>query len=272
MQLARYYRLATDSDFGVRCNGSGLFIGATPLLERAPNRNERPVWRPRPLADVNRDLSQSYGMPIAFAAKLGGVASIAWALDRGDLAHAQVTALLLRLPDPPILTKGGLKAHELAELAARLEESGLLSVGDGSSRPSSGPPALNETEASPIGKFNPYHDVRGRFTTADSGVEQTEDHGARSGGVDVVAGETPQQDTHRSEQSRGPSSEAVVHGTRPMSLAAFAPLSCSDAFPACAQIAAFQRPTLISNCIAALRTCKSTGLPTIFGPGVVGVQ
>jgi hypothetical protein len=68
MEVARYYRLATDADVGVRCDGGGLFIGATPLLERAPNRNELPVWRPRPLADVNRDLSQSYGMPIALAA------------------------------------------------------------------------------------------------------------------------------------------------------------------------------------------------------------
>ncbi len=270
MQLARYYRLATDSDIGVRCNGSGLFIGTTPLLEPAPNRNERPVWRPRPLADVNRDLSQSYGMPIAFAAKLGGVASIARALDRGDIAHAQVTALLLRLPDPPILTKGELKAHELAELAARLEESGLLCVGDASSRPSPDSPTSNETEAISIGKFNPYHDVRGRFTTAGSAVEQTEERGAPSGGVDVVAGQRPE--TRPSEPSHNPSSEAVGQETRPMSLAAFVPLSCSDAFRACAQIAAFQRPALIPNCIAALRTCNSTGLPTIFGPGVVGVR
>jgi hypothetical protein len=126
MQFARYFRLTDPPGVGVRCDESGLFVGATPLLERDADPEIRGAWRPRPLADLECDLSETYGAPVALADKLGGLASVARALNRRDIAHAQVAALLLGLPDPPEVAKSEPTQNDLRQLARALEATGLL--------------------------------------------------------------------------------------------------------------------------------------------------
>lgn len=162
-----------------------------------------------------------------------GVTAVARALSRNDVVHAQIAALLLGIPDPP---------------AEDAREQELI-------------------------KFNPFHDARGRFTTADGAVEPS---GERADAPD--GREAASDHSGRTKPDKGgPTPEGSATGSAGKQTAGATPAAvmvqgCGDAFRACVQIAAFQRPGMISNCIAALRTCRSTGLPTIFGPGIVGKQ
>jgi hypothetical protein len=74
----------------------------------------------------NRDLSKRYGLPIDISPKMGSLAAMARALDRGDLVHASIAALHLQLPDPPELAKSPPAVPEVIELARNLKASGLL--------------------------------------------------------------------------------------------------------------------------------------------------
>lgn len=105
MQFERYFRLADRPGSGVWCDSHGLLVGETPLLERADSPNGGVKWRPRPLADLNCDFGEAYGLPVEFGAKIGGLAAVARALSDDDLTLAQITTLLLQIPDPPPVTK-----------------------------------------------------------------------------------------------------------------------------------------------------------------------
>jgi len=126
MQFERCFRLADRAGSGVCCNSQGLFVGETALLERADAADKCSSWRPRPLAALNLDLGRAYGLPVEFGAKIGGLATVARALGRGDLAYAQIATLLLQIPDPPPLTKVDLTSQERIDLARALQAGGLL--------------------------------------------------------------------------------------------------------------------------------------------------
>jgi hypothetical protein len=55
-------------------------------------------FRPRPVADLNRDLSRRYGLPVDLSTKTGGLEVIAEALNRGDFIHAHIATLHLQIP------------------------------------------------------------------------------------------------------------------------------------------------------------------------------
>jgi hypothetical protein len=103
--IGRYFGLSDAPGGSVSCGTSGVFVGEVPLLQRSCSRNGFQQWEPRPVRDLNRDLSKRYGIPIDSDAKSGGLIAIARALNRGDLLHAQITTLHLQIPDPPPLTK-----------------------------------------------------------------------------------------------------------------------------------------------------------------------
>ncbi len=132
----RFFRL---SDGGVQCDERGLFVGSVPMLRRQDRANAAGSWAARPIDELEHDLSACYGLPIDVAAKGGGLAGVARALSRGDLALAKIAALLLRFPDPPSLAKGAPERGSL-ELAARLFESGLFKEWDESKHPRLGGP------------------------------------------------------------------------------------------------------------------------------------
>jgi hypothetical protein len=127
--LGRRFGLSDVPGGGVSCNENGVFVGAVPLLARGlgygPSEPDR--WRPRPVSELNRDLSKSYhGLPVDFNPKIDALGAVARALDRGDLIHAQIATLHLEIPDPPLLTKSAQSPSEIIDLARRLRASGLL--------------------------------------------------------------------------------------------------------------------------------------------------
>jgi hypothetical protein len=101
IQVQHRFRLGEARGTGVACGEDGLFVGETPLIEKARAGDSVQRWRPRAAAELDRDLSRVYGLPVTLAGRMSGLAAVAQALDDGDLARAQITALYLKLPDPP---------------------------------------------------------------------------------------------------------------------------------------------------------------------------
>jgi A nuclease family of the HNH/ENDO VII superfamily with conserved AHH len=120
---ARTFRLSHGA---ISCDRDGLFVGVAPLLERGGLHGGDGLWRVRPIADLNEELSACYGLPADIAGKAAGLAGIARALDRGDLVLAQIASLGLQLPDPPALEKSDRTAKDVLAMAAQLFWSGLL--------------------------------------------------------------------------------------------------------------------------------------------------
>ncbi len=125
-QLGRRFGLSIELGSGVWCGENGVFVGSVPLLERGSNRSGPAHWQPRPVSELDRDLSECYDLPIEFTPKIGGLTSASRALNRGDLLHAQITTMHLQIPDPPALTKSPPNADETIDLARQLQASGLL--------------------------------------------------------------------------------------------------------------------------------------------------
>ena len=121
MQFERFFRLDAEPGSGVLCDERGLFVGDAPLLERDSEQVGAAKWRSRPIRKLNRELAKAYDLPIAFDAKMRGLATVAGALNRGDIAKAQIAALLLQLPDPPALTKSDPTSADILDLVGALE-------------------------------------------------------------------------------------------------------------------------------------------------------
>ncbi|HEX6841065.1 MAG TPA: hypothetical protein VF113_06045 [Stellaceae bacterium] len=67
------------------------------------------------MSDINVALSNCYGFVVDATAKMRGLEVVARALNRGDLALAQIAALNLCLPDPPSLEKRDTVKQQAAE-------------------------------------------------------------------------------------------------------------------------------------------------------------
>src|ERR1700683_3868963 len=100
--MQRRFQLADTPSAGVYCDEGGLFVGGTPLLEHV---SKGASWQPRPLDQLSLALGRVYGLEVDGAAIANGIAALAGALDRHDVAHAQLVTLFLRMPDPPALSK-----------------------------------------------------------------------------------------------------------------------------------------------------------------------
>jgi hypothetical protein len=125
-QPGRRFGLSSELGSGVWCSENGVFVGSVPLLEQDSSQSEASHWQPRPVSELNHDLSECYGLPIEFTPKIGGLTSASRALNRGDLLHAQIATMHLQIPDPPSLTKSSQNAEEIIDLARQLQASGLL--------------------------------------------------------------------------------------------------------------------------------------------------
>jgi hypothetical protein len=119
MAFARYFRLCPGR---IECDAHGLRVGGVALLAREAKGG----WTRRDERDLNRELSKLYGFPLDFGRMRRGVDAVAAALANGELARAQIAALLLRLPDPPASASSQPSALEKRVLARDLIACGLL--------------------------------------------------------------------------------------------------------------------------------------------------
>jgi hypothetical protein len=125
-QIGKRFGLSERRGRGVSCDETGVFVDAVPLLQSCRGCKGFKQWRLRPVDELNRDLSTRYGLPIECSPKIEGLAAIARAPDRGDVLHAQIATLHLRLPDPPPPAKVARPTTEIVALAKELRASGLL--------------------------------------------------------------------------------------------------------------------------------------------------
>jgi hypothetical protein len=119
------FRLSPLGKGGISCDEGGAFVGAVPMLVRT-HRHGREERRPRDCDDLSHEMSGLYGLPIDMSLKSGGLRAIANAFNDGDMARAQVATLLLRIPNPPSLSKGAQSRQEMIKLAGELHWGGLL--------------------------------------------------------------------------------------------------------------------------------------------------
>jgi hypothetical protein len=119
LSFARCFQLRPGA---IECDADGLRVGGVALLAR----NAKNAWTRRDEGDLSRELSKLYGFPLDLGRKRRGVDAVAAALSNGELARAQIAALLLQLPDPPASAGAQLGDLEKRRLALELAAGGLL--------------------------------------------------------------------------------------------------------------------------------------------------
>jgi hypothetical protein len=84
-------------------NDNGLFIGpGVALITLVYNEAGRTTYAPRPKSEIDHALTAAYGMSFDSAARSGGLAAVAKALNDGQMTRAMIAALHLRLPPLPV--------------------------------------------------------------------------------------------------------------------------------------------------------------------------
>jgi hypothetical protein len=87
---------AGADNLGLACNEEGLVLGRTPLLERRDGR-----FIARDASDIRRLLSRAYRVEADPKPLMGGLVTVAAALNANDLLLARIAAVHLRIPDLP---------------------------------------------------------------------------------------------------------------------------------------------------------------------------
>ncbi len=121
--FVRHFRLRPGR---IECDADGLRVAGIQVLAR----DAKGGWTRRDERDLNLDLSKLYGFPLDIGGMRGGVDAVAAALGKGELARAQIAALLLRLPDPTAAVAPQNSALEKRRLAHDLVACGLLKDDD----------------------------------------------------------------------------------------------------------------------------------------------
>lgn len=114
------------SGHGVSCDEEGAFIGTIPLLKRSLMHG-KDRWEPRDCGELSKQLGKQFGLPIDISSKIGGIKAISNALNEGNVARAQIAAVLLGIPDPPPpLSKRTRSRADMIRFIRDLDWSGLL--------------------------------------------------------------------------------------------------------------------------------------------------
>jgi hypothetical protein len=96
-------------------------------FEARHDARQRPAGTARYL-HLSKQIGDRLGLPIDMSAKASGIEAIANALNEGNVARAQVAAVLMGIPDPPPLTKGSRSHSEMTKFIRDLHWSGLIKV------------------------------------------------------------------------------------------------------------------------------------------------
>lgn len=83
----------------VECDSTGPRVGGAELL----SKDTRGQWADCDLDSIEAKLAKAYEMGIDASPKLSGLNAVVRALNAGDIALAQIAALLLKFPDPDLL-------------------------------------------------------------------------------------------------------------------------------------------------------------------------
>ena len=119
LSFARYFRLRPGA---IEYDADGLRVGGVALL----TRDEKGAWTRRHEGELNRELSKLYRLPLDCERKGRALDKVAAALTNGELARAQIGALLLRFPDPPAPASVHADGLEKRRLVDGLLACGLL--------------------------------------------------------------------------------------------------------------------------------------------------
>ena len=121
---------------GLRCDDEGLFLGHNALLQR----DGRGSFKARPVAELQKVFGRVYGDETNWASRIRSVELVAKALNKGEMARAMMTAVLMRLPDPDdavrisdvdgVLTKAGFNPDEPRDERGRWTTGGDSATGD----------------------------------------------------------------------------------------------------------------------------------------------
>lgn len=86
-----------EAGLGLSCTKDGLFLGATPLLERERGGS----FLVRPQDDLERLLVSGYGADVTLVRIMPGLRAVASALNDNNLCRARIAAVHLRVPPLP---------------------------------------------------------------------------------------------------------------------------------------------------------------------------
>ncbi|MGD0192594.1 MAG: hypothetical protein ABSD74_17795, partial [Rhizomicrobium sp.] len=97
MSQTLMFKLAqAPSSNGLRCDADGLFLARNSLLRK----DDEGHFQPRAAPDLRQIFSGLYGNEADWESRIRSVNLVAKALNKGDMARAAMTAVLMRLPDP----------------------------------------------------------------------------------------------------------------------------------------------------------------------------
>jgi len=193
LPLTRMFGL---SPRGISCDADGAFFDSVPLLKRSPEGK----WEPRDSSDISEDLSAHCGLPIDVFPKAAGFAAMARALNAGALAHAQLVAIHLRIPEASPLGKSASPDARI-RFIRELHRSGLLKANWDPSkhlRWPAGAPDRQGGQFAPTGQAvgepgighnqgPPLEDEVGIEGELEAGVEATGEVAAEAAGAMVAA-------------------------------------------------------------------------------------
>ena len=124
--MIREFRLSPPGKReGVSCDEDGAFVGAIPLLKRSA-ANGKDYWQPIDAEQLSAEFSSEFGLPVDMSRKMGGLKTIAKALNTGDVARAQIATVLLGIPDPPRLSKTANARDTMIKFIRDLHWSGMI--------------------------------------------------------------------------------------------------------------------------------------------------
>jgi hypothetical protein len=93
--IDRFFRLTNEpGGLGLSCSATGLSLAGVPLL-----RKSEAGFVPRSTAEIEALVEAAFGGGRDAADLLPGFGAVARALNRGDVAHAMIAAVLTRLPE-----------------------------------------------------------------------------------------------------------------------------------------------------------------------------
>ena len=102
-------------------------MGSVPLVKLSKvDGGDR--WEPGDCRQLSEQLGSDFGLPIDLSSKMGGLKAICNALNEGDVARAQIAAVLLGIPDPPALTKADRSREGMIKFIRDLHWSGMIKV------------------------------------------------------------------------------------------------------------------------------------------------